>query len=265
MDLYGETYAGYDSSVNFITCHDGFTLHDLYAYNSKHNEDNGWNNTDGADDNRSWNCGAEGETSDPQILSLRWRMMRNAITVLMCSRGTPMILAGDEFGNTQFGNNNAYCQDNEISWLNWDLIKEHREYFDFYRNMIQFRRRHPAIRKDLEPAHCGLPFISVCTDSPWHREINNITKVLSVMFAGYSTPRASDDIVYLTINVYWEEQLIELPEPPAGGYWSLTVDTADASGRWYHSRPVPVTARSWQLNPRSVAVFIVSWGAEYGR
>ena len=114
-DLYGgyydnthSNYAGYNSCVNFLTCHDGFTLYDLYAYNDKHNEANGWNNTDGANDNRSWNCGAEGETDDPEVLSLRRRMIRNACAVLMCSRGTPMFLAGDEFGNTKFGNNNSY-------------------------------------------------------------------------------------------------------------------------------------------------------------
>ena len=123
-DLYGgyydnthSNYAGYNSCVNFLTCHDGFTLYDLYAYNDKHNEANGWNNTDGANDNRSWNCGAEGETDDPEVLSLRRRMIRNACAVLMCSRGTPMFLAGDEFGNTKFGNNNSYCQDNITSWL----------------------------------------------------------------------------------------------------------------------------------------------------
>ena len=121
-DLYGgyysatnDNYAGYNSCVNFLTCHDGFTLYDLYSYNEKHNEANGWNNTDGANDNRSWNCGEEGETSNPDVLSLRYRMIRNACAVLLCSRGTPMFLSGDEFGSTKFGNNNSYCQDNEIS------------------------------------------------------------------------------------------------------------------------------------------------------
>lgn len=125
-DDYTGNYAGYNSCVNFFTCHDGFTLYDLYAYNNKHNEANGWNNLDGHSDNRSWNCGAEGETSDPEVLKLRFRMIRNACAVLMCSRGTPMFLAGDEFGNTQYGNNNGYCQDNEISWLNWNDLEKNR-------------------------------------------------------------------------------------------------------------------------------------------
>ncbi len=122
-DLYGgyysegnNNYAGYNSCINFLTCHDGFTLYDLYSYNNKHNEANGWNNTDGANDNRSWNCGMEGDTNDPEVLKLRYRMIRNACAILMC-RGTPMFFSGDEFGNTKFGNNNSYCQDNEISWI----------------------------------------------------------------------------------------------------------------------------------------------------
>ena len=112
--------------MNFLTCHDGFTLYDLYAYNEKHNEANGWNNTDGANDNNSWNCGEEGETEHADILKLRDRMRKNALAVLLCSRGAVMFLAGDEFGNTQYGNNNAYCQDNEISWLDWNRLEQYR-------------------------------------------------------------------------------------------------------------------------------------------
>ena len=121
-DIYDEVYRGSNASVNFITCHDGFTLYDLFSYNYKHNDANGWNNTDGTNDNLSWNCGAEGETDDPAVLSLRYRMIRNACTVLMMSRGIPMFFAGDEFCNTAFGNNNAYCQDTIISWLDWNLL-----------------------------------------------------------------------------------------------------------------------------------------------
>ena len=134
-DLYQER-VGCGASVNFLTCHDGFTLHDLYSYNEKHNEANGWNNTDGADDNRSWNCGVEGETEDAEINRLRLRMMKNATAVLLCSRGIPMFLAGDEFGNTQFGNNNPYCQDNIISWLDWNLLRKNKDLFDFFKFMI---------------------------------------------------------------------------------------------------------------------------------
>ena len=264
MDLYGGAYMGYESSVNFITCHDGFTLYDLYAYNSKHNEDNGWNNTDGANDNRSWNCGAEGETSDVGINDLRFRMMRNAITVLMCSRGTPMIYSGDEFGNTQFGNNNAYCQDNEISWLNWELLNKNKEFFDFYRRVIQFRRKHPCIRKDLQPAACGYPNISLHTENPDNHNITGESRVVCVRYAGFYNKKGLDDIVYIAINAYWEDIQIMLPNPPEGTYWALCIDTGDDEGKYFFNRPKPLTWRNKTLKARSVSVFIAANGAEYG-
>ena len=166
-DLYSGQYQGYDSSINFLTCHDGFSLWDLYSYNEKHNEDNGWNNTDGSDDNRSWNCGAEGETSDPKIQKLRFQMIKNACMSLMCSRGTPMFLSGDEFGDTRFGNNNPYCQDNEISWLNWNRLEENRELYSFFKKMIWFRREHPAIRSDQEPSDTGFPYQQTLGQHDW--------------------------------------------------------------------------------------------------
>lgn len=265
MDMYGESYMGYESSVNFINCHDGFTLYDLYAYNNKHNEDNGWNNTDGANDNRSWNCGYEGDTDNPDVLGLRFRMMRNAITVLMCSRGTPMIYAGDEFGNTQYGNNNAYCQDNEISWLNWDFLKKNREFYLFYKYMVQFRRKHAAIRKDLERAKSGLPFVSVHTENPDNGNITKDSRVICVRFAGFDEKKGHDDIVYLAINAYWEDIQIMLPNPPNGAYWGLCVDTGgDEDGKFYFNRPKPLTWRNKTLKARSVSVFIASYGVEYG-
>ena len=148
-DLYDPVFRGRNASVNFLTCHDGFTLYDLYSYNEKHNEANGWGNTDGADDNNSWNCGVEGDTTDPSVLALRRKMMMNACAVLMCSRGTPMFLAGDEFADTRYGNNNPYCQDNLISWLDWSLLEKNRALYEFFRYMIHFRKAHACIRKTL--------------------------------------------------------------------------------------------------------------------
>ena len=138
-DLYSPESRGHKASVNFLTCHDGFTLYDLYSYNEKHNEKNGWNNTDGDNNGHSWNCGAEGETDDPNVNGLRRRLIKNAFAALLCSRGPAMFFAGDEFCNTQFGNNNAYCQDNIISWLDWSRLEEFKEIHDFVRHMIQFR------------------------------------------------------------------------------------------------------------------------------
>ena len=257
IDLYsGGEYVGYNSSVNFITCHDGFPLYDLYSYNVKHNEANGWNNTDGHDDNKSWNCGVEGDTDDPDILDLRFRMMRNAITVLMCSRGTPMILAGDEFGNTQFGNNNAYCQDNEISWLDWSLLDKNKRFFEFYRNMIQFRRHHPCIRTEMTPAACGFPAVSVHTCDAWNGDVSSSGGVICVMYAAYSEQKGHDDIVYVAINAHWEDREIHLPEPPEGLLWELLVDTGADDKVYFRNRPLPLNATTWHLRYRSVCIFV---------
>ena len=161
LDMYAREMRGHNASVNFLNCHDGFTLWDMYSYNEKHNEANGWRNTDGSDDNRSWNCGAEGETDNEEILALRRKLAKNAMTVLMLSRGTPMFLAGDEFLNSQSGNNNAYCQDNEISWLNWDDLKKNREHFEYVKNVIRIRKEHDVIRRFSGNCSLGLPEVHV--------------------------------------------------------------------------------------------------------
>ncbi|WP_394273690.1 glycogen debranching protein GlgX, partial [Butyricicoccus sp.] len=183
QDLYPPTTRGECASVNFITCHDGFTLYDLYAYNKKHNEANGWDNTDGESNNNSWNCGVEGETDRQDVNDLRRRLQKNAVAVLMCSRGTPMFLAGDEFGNTQFGNNNAYCQDNIISWLDWTRLEKYQEIHDFVRFMIRFRKDHPVLRKNTKSAECGFPMISVHNGEPNRDYTNFDSHLIGIMFA----------------------------------------------------------------------------------
>ena len=249
-DLYSGQYQGYDSSINFLTCHDGFSLWDLYSYNEKHNEDNGWNNTDGSDDNRSWNCGAEGETSDPEIQKLRFQMIKNACMSLMCSRGTPMFLSGDEFGDTRFGNNNPYCQDNEISWLNWNRLEENRGLYSFFKKMIWFRREHPAIRSDQEPSETGFPAVSVHTNRPWDSTIGSETKALAICYAGKAAQ--GEDLVYMALNVYWEGQKFELPKLPDGYEWRCFADTAlDGTGKADHSSAIT----EYWMHPRSAAVF----------
>lgn len=254
MDMYHGAYPGYNASINFLTCHDGFTLYDLYAYNEKHNEANGWNNTDGADDNRSWNCGMEGETDEPEVLKLRMKLMKNACAVLMLSRGTPMFLAGDEFGNTQFGNNNCYCQDNEISWLDWGLLEKNRELFEFFRHMIQFRKDHPVIRRDLKPADCGFPSISVHTQYPWDSNVTQETKALGIMYAGKK--EQGDDLVYVVANVYWKERFITLPELPEHLQWYLQVDTEDPELIYFYEEPKHRVSGTFSVKARSVAVFV---------
>lgn len=254
---YSGGYAGYNSCVNFLTCHDGFTLYDLYSYNVKHNEKNGWNNTDGSNDNRSWNCGAEGETDDPEVLKLRFRMIRNACAVLMCSRGTPMFLAGDEFGNTQFGNNNAYCQDNEISWLDWSYLEKNRELFEFFKFMIDYRHKHPIIRKRLPDAVCGMEPIHTHSIRAEETNIPRDARTLAVSFAGYDREQGRDDIVYVAVNTYWENVEITLPRLYNQEHWYLSVNTyGDGQNRYCYPEgsEIRVDGR-FIMRPRTVAVF----------
>ena len=257
-DLYNPFERGSNASVNFITCHDGFSLNDLYSYNEKHNEANGWNNTDGTNDNRSWNCGVEGETSDPLILQLRRRMICNAFAVLLCSRGTPMFLSGDEFCDTRFGNNNPYCLDNPTSWLDWSLLGKNRNMFAFVKYMIAFRHKHPAIRKDLEPSRCGFPYISQHGTAPWDDNFTEESKVVCTMFAGYDNTTGKEDIVYLAVNPYWRSMRIQLPALSNGLMWHLAVDTADyANGHFtYEEDQMRMVGNEYLLGARSVVVLM---------
>lgn len=257
-DLYDPFDRGTNASINFITCHDGFSLNDLYSYNEKHNEANGWNNTDGTNDNRSWNCGAEGETSDVFINQLRQRMIRNAFATLLCSRGTPMFLSGDEFCDTRYGNNNPYCLDDPTSWLDWSLLDKNRDIFNFAKYMIHFRHKHKCIRKDLTPSLQGFPFISQHGMIPWTDAITSESKVVCTLFAGHDRTRSRDDIVYLAINPYWESSSICLPELQHGMHWHLAVDTADyANNRFfYEEKDMRMTGGSYLLGARSVSVFV---------
>ena len=224
-DLYSPESRGHKASVNFMTCHDGFTLYDLYSYNEKHNEKNGWNNTDGDNNGHSWNCGAEGETDDPNVNGLRRRLIKNAFAALLCSRGPAMFFAGDEFCNTQFGNNNAYCQDNIISWLDWSRLEEFKEIHDFVRHMIQFRKEHPILRKMTKPSSCQFPEISVHNGTPFNASTDYKTKLIGIMYAGRNEEDTEDDIVFYCMNVYWEPLVMQLPVLPNGKHWHVDTNT----------------------------------------
>lgn len=224
-DLYSTESRGHKASVNFMTCHDGFTLYDLYSYNEKHNEKNGWNNTDGDNNGHSWNCGAEGETDDPNVNGLRRRLIKNAFAALLCSRGPAMFFAGDEFCNTQFGNNNAYCQDNIISWLDWSRLEEFKEIHDFVRHMIQFRKEHPILRKMTKPSSCQFPEISVHNGTPFNASTDYKTKLIGIMYAGRNEEDTEDDIVFYCMNAYWEPLVMQLPVLPNGKHWHVDTNT----------------------------------------
>ena len=224
-DLYSPESRGHKASVNFLTCHDGFTLYDLYSYNEKHNEKNGWNNTDGDNNGHSWNCGAEGETDDPNVNGLRRRLIKNAFAALLCSRGPAMFFAGDEFCNTQFGNNNAYCQDNIISWLDWSRLEKFKEIHDFVRHMIQFRKEHPILRKMTKPSSCQFPEISVHNGTPFNASTDYKTKLIGIMYAGRNEEDTEDDIVFYCMNAYWEPLVMQLPVLPNGKHWHVDTNT----------------------------------------
>ena len=224
-DLYSPESRGHKAAVNFLTCHDGFTLYDLYSYNEKHNEKNGWNNTDGDNNGHSWNCGAEGETDDPNVNGLRRRLIKNAFAALLCSRGPAMFFAGDEFCNTQFGNNNAYCQDNIISWLDWSRLEEFKEIHDFVRHMIQFRKEHPILRKMTKPSSCQFPEISVHNGTPFNASTDYKTKLIGIMYAGRNEEDTEDDIVFYCMNAYWEPLVMQLPVLPNGKHWHVDTNT----------------------------------------
>jgi glycogen operon protein len=220
-DLYW--YRGATASINFVTCHDGFTLADLVSYDGKHNEANGENNQDGGNDNHSWNCGVEGPTDDPNVLRLRRRQMKNALTTLLVSQGVPMLLMGDEVARTQNGNNNAYCHDGPLNWLDWNSRDRNEEVFRFCRRMIAFRARHPALRSRQHAGADGslrVEWHGTRVDRPdWFYH----SRTLALSFS----KRAGEnvDVVYAAFNFYWEPLEFEAPPPPHGYRWHVAADT----------------------------------------
>ena len=254
-DIYDPRVRGDSASVNFIACHDGFTLWDLYAYQCKHNETNGWQGTDGSDTNHSWNCGAEGETESAEVQALRQKMVRNAAAVLLTSVGIPMLLAGDEFGNTQYGNNNPYCQDNEISWLDWSMLEKNQGLFRFFRKMIAFRKAHPVLRKLSSGTPKGYPQISLHGRDAWRFDSSFESRLLGVMFAG-RTEEQSDEFIYLGINAHWEAQQIWLPALPDGMNWKVVVNTGCGKDCFFEP-PLPLqAAQAFLLGERSVVICV---------
>jgi isoamylase len=240
-DLYKNDNRNPTASINFITAHDGFTLEDLVSYNDRHNEANKEDNNDGAQDNRSWNCGAEGPTEDPAIISLRNRQKRNFLATMMLSQGVPMLLAGDETGNTQNGNNNAYCQDNEISWIVWE--KADRELVDFTAQLIQFRKSHPVFarkqwfqgrpvrKRGLTDIGWFLPDGTEMTEEHWN---NGFAKSLGVFLFGGGLNTVDqegrpvvDDSFYILFNAHFEPLEFKLPEDKYGKVWTKVWDTGD--------------------------------------
>jgi glycogen operon protein len=217
-DIYQRSGKGPESSINFVACHDGFTLSDLVSYEHKHNEANGENNRDGADENYSCNYGVEGETEDPEIEVVRKRQIKNFLLTLFISRGVPMLLAGDEFRRTQQGNNNAYCQDNEISWHDWTFLERHQEIYRFARGMIAFRRSHSVLSKEAFYTEADLRWFSPEGTVPYWSDPSE--RQLACLIRGQAKPD-----LFLMFNAGTEAVTFALPVPPKAGRWYLAVDT----------------------------------------
>lgn len=219
--------------INYLTNYDGFTLMDLVSYDRKHNEENGEDNKDGNDYNASWNCGQEGVTRKKTVLTLRQKQMKNAWMFLLFSQGTPLFFMGDEFCNSQKGNNNPYCQDNETTWLNWKNLESNHAMFDFVKELIALRKAHPVLRQEkelrlMDYGACGYPDLSYHGEAPWKPETASYSRQLGVMYCGkyaYRDKKTPDDFFYMAYNMHWESHPFALPKLPKELRWQMGVTT----------------------------------------
>ncbi len=229
-DLYAASCRTPSTSINFITAHDGFTLADLVSYNYKHNEANGENNNDGENNNNCWNCGEEGWTQNQSVNNLRRRQIRNALAILMVSQGVPMLLMGDEIGRSKKGNNNTYCHDNELNWLDWTLWKDNSDLFKFVKHCIAFRKAHPILRQNhflnQDNGGSGYPDISFHGIRAWNPDFADYSRTLAFMLCGKQADEASeDDYIYVAMNVHWDTYCFEIPSLPPSIQWHVFVNT----------------------------------------
>jgi len=265
-DLYAAQGRAPATSINFITAHDGFTLADLVSYNDKHNEANGENNNDGANDNDSWNCGAEGWTDNPEINALRSRQMRNAIVIMMVSQGVPMLLMGDEIGRSKNGNNNTYCHDSELNWLNWKFLETNAELFRFVKNCIAFRKTHPVLRnrnylRNQDYAGSGKADITWHGTQAWNADWSDNSRTLAFMLCGKHAKEVTeeDNDIYVAMNMHWETLWFDIPRLSDGKHWYIFANTACASPEdaWEPgSEPILSNQHGLLVGDRSVVILV---------
>ncbi len=244
--------------VHYITDHNGFTLADLYAYDVRHNEANGENGRDGSEYNCSWNCGEEGPTKSKKVQALRLRMMKNALALTLLSQGTPMLLAGDEFGRTKQGNNNAYCQDNEISWLDWSFVRKNKELMAFVKLLLALRKEHPLftmerILRETDFIGCGWPEISIHGTSPWQLDASSYNRQAAYLYCGSYVRRPDrtfEDNFYVMFNMHWEKHEFELPKME-GFAWEIVFDTG--AGKLL-KKEEPFDGKCLEMEPRSMVL-----------
>ena len=267
-DLYADDGRLPGNSINFVTCHDGFTLRDLVSYNYKHNEANGEDNRDGTNDNLSWNCGFEGETDDSAVVALRRRQAKNFIAILMISRGVPMLLAGDEIWRTQRGNNNAWCQDNELSWFDWNLVETERDMLEFVRGMIALRRRHPSLIRNAFFTGNPMPGRDMpdiawhgirLNEPPWH---DGLAQFLAFTIAGLT---ANEEDLHVILNMAGVPIDVSLPAVSEKS-WYAVVDTSSGTttGVSPGENQSPVFTTVLQVQPHSVVILESRTGGPRG-
>ncbi len=257
-EMYGHEEREPEQSVNFITWHDGFTLNDLVSYNDKHNEANGENNRDGASDNRSWNCGIEGPTADPEVERLRKRQVKNFFTATLLSVGVPMILMGDEVRRTQYGNNNPYCQDNELNWFDWTLVERHGDILRFVKQIINRRLLRDVVH---EEQRMSLNQLIHQAMHAWHGvRLNRPDWSPHSHSIAFGADLRRDNLeIFMIMNAYWEPLEFELPESSGGGEpWRRWIDTSlespDDIAEWKHSPPI--SGSIYRAGPRSTVVLL---------
>lgn len=253
--------------INYIASTNGFTMMDMVSYDIKHNESNGENNQDGTPYNYSWNCGVEGPTRKKKIIELRKKQIRNAMILVFLSQGTPLILSGDEFGNSKSGNNNSYCQDNEISWLNWNQLKSNGDIYDFTKRIIAFRKAHPVFHMEQEPRvmdylACGHPDVSYHGVKAWCPEFENFRRQLGILYCGEYGKRpdgTADDYLFVAYNMHWEPHEFAIPNIPKHMKWHLAVHTdhSECNGIYTEGEePVLKDQKQFLIPARTIVVLI---------
>lgn len=247
--------SAYDGVCNYITTHTGFTLWDLVSYECKHNEENGENNTDGPDYNYSWNCGAEGPSRKKAVVELRRKQVRNAFQLLLTAQGTPCILAGDEFFNSQKGNNNVYCQDNETGWVNWNRLKSDDSLFRYVKELIAFRKNHLCMHRaeelnGMDRTACGMPDVSYHGESAWQVKAEVSSRQLGVLYCGVEL---EDEACFIAYNMHWIPHSYALPSPGKGRKWYLAADTRRGV---LETPELSVEQKNIELEERSIALLV---------
>ena len=261
---YTKNYPEKSACVNFITNYYGFTLNDLVSYDRKHNEDNGEKNVDGCDYNFSWNCGIEGKTKKSLVMKLRKKMMKDALFLVFSSKGTPLILAGDEICNTQNGNNNPYCQDNAVSYINWNLTAEASEMLEYTKKLIALRKSdlNAVLNREfsmLDRAHIGYPDLSYHSDEAWKADLATYNRHLGIMYS--SLDKGNVTLYYLAYNFYWKEITFSLPFLPVSAKWDVVFSTGDVKEK-EEEKEETKQGMKFELESRSCAVFKVTFSKD---